>query len=474
MELSELTAKELSQMLRKRTCSASEILESVLQQIQEKESDIGAYITLTEDLAKKQAQKVDEKLAKGVELAELAGIPIAVKDVICTKGILTTAGSKILENFVPQYNATVFNKVLAANMVVVGKANLDEFAMGTTCESSALRFTKNPRDLTRVPGGSSGGSAAAVAGNEAILALGSDTGGSVRLPAAFCGVVGLRPTYGRVSRYGVIPLASSFDQVGPMGKTVGDVRMLFNAIAGEDPKDMTTIPNKKFEKSFDIKKLTLGIYKEQFNEHVDPEISASVMKMVESFKEHGATIKEISVPYSEYFLPLYQIILTIEAASNLARHDGIRYGHRTQEFKDVEELYCKTRSEGFGPEPKRRIILGTFLSSAEFGGAYRKKAFYWMQKIAEAYDNAFKECDLLISPMSCSHAFKVGELVDPIKIYALDLCAFGASLASIPALALPCGLDSSNLPIGTQIIGPKYSEKFLFDVGEFYEAHCKT
>lgn len=472
MELSSLTAKKLSQMLRTKECSATEILESVLQQINKMEKDVGAYITITEEIAREQAKVVDEKLKKGEKLGDLAGIPIAVKDIICTEGILTTAASKILETFIPPYNATVVVRLLANDMVITGKANLDEFAMGSSCETSRLKVTKNPRDLERVPGGSSGGSAAAVAANEAVLALGSDTGGSIRLPSAFCGVVGLKPTYGAVSRYGVIPLASSLDQVGPIGKTVEDVHMLFDAIAGEDVKDMTTFKNRKYQKEFDIKKLKIGIYKELFSERVNPEVATSVMNMAKSLESCGATIKTVSIPYMEYLMPLYHIVLTIEAASNLGRHDGIRYGYKAKEFEDTEEMYCKTREEGFGAEVKRRIILGTFLSSAQFGGAYRQKAFFFKQKLAEAYAKAFEECDVLLSPTSATPAFKLGESVDPIEMYATDLCTVGANLASVPAISIPCGLVGK-LPIGAQLIGPKHSEHFLFEVGEFYENNCK-
>jgi aspartyl-tRNA(Asn)/glutamyl-tRNA(Gln) amidotransferase subunit A len=472
VELSSLTAKKLSQMLRAKECSATEILESVLQQISKREKDVGAYITITEEIARKQAKNVDEKFKKGEKLSNLAGIPIAVKDIICTEGILTTAASKILENFIPPYNATVVERLLENDMVITGKANLDEFAMGSTCEFSQLKLTRNPRDLERVPGGSSGGPAAAVAAHEAILALGSDTGGSIRVPAAFCGVVGLKPTYGAVSRYGVLALASSLDQVGPMGKTVEDVHMLFDAIAGEDSKDMTTFRNKKYKKEFDIKKLKVGIYKELFGERINPEIATSVMNVAKSLESHGAAIKTVSIPHMEYLMPLYHIIMTIEVASNLGRYDGIKYGYKAKDFEDVTEMYCRTREEGFGAEVKRRIILGTFLSSAQFGGAYRQKAFFFKQKLAEAYAKALEECDILISPTSATPAFKLGEAVDPIEMYTTDLCTVGANLASIPAISIPCGLID-NLPIGAQLIGPKYSEHFLFAVGEFYEGNCK-
>jgi aspartyl-tRNA(Asn)/glutamyl-tRNA(Gln) amidotransferase subunit A len=451
-------------MLKSKEISATELVESVLQQIKEKEPDVGGYITVTEGIARKQAKAVDEKRARGDRLGALAGIPVAVKDNICTKGIKTTAASRILENFVPPYNATVIERLLASDAIIIGKTNLDEFAMGSSCENSALQRTRNPHDLSRVAGGSSGGSAAAVAANEAILALGSDTGGSVRLPAAFCGVVGLRPSYGMVSRYGLIALASSLDQIGPIAKTAEDAKLLFDVIAGEDPKDMTTISKQQPAAQRDIKSLTVGLHKEQFDWKIDSEIAKSVDAVIKNLEKHGATIKTVSVPHMECLLPLYYIMLTVECASNLARLDGVRYGYRAPDAGDVEKLYCQSRGAAFGDDVKRRVILGTFLSSAEFGGAYRKKALCLKRKIEEGYQRVFAECDLLISPMSVTPAFGVGDVVEPLKMYETDMCAFGATFAGVPAMSVPCGFTDSKLPIGVQLTGPRCSDRSLLSV----------
>ncbi len=470
MKLNELTATELMELLRNKECSALEIIEDTFREIERKEPEIEAFITLTKEAAFKNAKHIDEKIASGSELGSLAGIPIAVKDNICTKGVRTTAASKMLKNFVPTYNATAVEKLNTADAIMVGKANLDEFAMGSSCETSAFKKTKNPHNIEYVPGGSSGGSAAAVAANESVLALGSDTGGSVRLPASFCGVVGLRPTYGAISRYGLLPLASSFDQIGPLGRTVADVELLFNVISGKDLKDSTTVNFKAKNKSiFDAKNLKVGVPEEYFSDFIDEEVKKSVLEMIEFFKKSGAQIKKVNVTHMEYMLPIYYVVLTIEAASNLARYDGMCFGHRAKEFKDLEQMYASTREEGFGDEVKRRIILGTFLSSSESGSAYMQKAIAAKNELLKTYDELFKLCDILIIPTGPTQAFRLGEICDPIKMYAMDLCTLAPSILGFPAISVPCGKGQNNLPIGAQLIGQRYCEQLLFKAGKFFE-----
>ncbi|MGN1034275.1 MAG: Asp-tRNA(Asn)/Glu-tRNA(Gln) amidotransferase subunit GatA [Oscillospiraceae bacterium] len=470
MKLNELAATELIELLSNKECSALEIIEDTFREIERKEPEMEAFITLTKEAALKNAKRVDEKIASGGELGSLAGIPIAVKDNICTKGVRTTAASKMLENFVPTYNATVVEKLNAADAIMVGKANLDEFAMGSSCETSAFKKTKNPHNIEYVPGGSSGGSAAAVAASESVLALGSDTGGSVRLPASFCGVVGLRPTYGAVSRYGLLPLASSFDQVGPLGRTVADVELLFNVISGKDPKDSTTVDFKtQNHPIFDVKKLKIGVPEEYFGDFIDEEVKKSVFEMIEFFKKSGAQIKKVNVSHMEYMLPIYSVVLTIEAASNLARYDGMCFGLRAKEFKDLEEMYANTREEGFGDEVKRRIILGTFLSSSESGSAYMQRAIVAKNELLKAHDELFKLCDILITPTGPTQAFRLGGICDPIKMYAMDLCTLAPSILGLPAISVPCGKGQNNLPIGAQLIGQRYCEQLLFEAGKCFE-----
>ena len=474
MELCELTATKLLKMLQERKCSAVEILKSVMEKIDKKEDQVGAFITITREDALNSARLVDEKLASGKRVGTLAGIPIALKDNICTKGVLTTAASKILENFAPPYDATVVKCLDESDAVVVGKTNLDEFAMGASCENSALKLTRNPHNLEHVPGGSSGGSVAAVAANETILALGSDTGGSVRVPASFCGVVGLRPTYGRISRYGMIPLASSLDQIGPLAKTVEDARLLYEALKGPDPKDLTTLSGTKDRAvKLDIKKLKIGVPKEYFNEHIDSEVSDSVWKMIGALEQSGAQVIEVSTPHMEYLIPVYYVILTIEAASNLARHDGVRFGFRAKDFETIDQMYEMTRELGFGEEVKRRVMMGTFLSSSKFGSYYLDRAISAKNKIKQIYEKAFKQCDIMITPTASTTAFKIGEVCDPLKMHAADLCTIGASVAALPAISIPCGMGRANLPIGAQLIGPSCAENLLFAVGEFYERNCR-
>ncbi|MDD2955699.1 MAG: Asp-tRNA(Asn)/Glu-tRNA(Gln) amidotransferase subunit GatA [Oscillospiraceae bacterium] len=472
MELYEMTASELSRLMRDKACSAEEAAKSVLGQIARVEGKVGAYITVTEEGALQKAREIDGRRAKGEELSPLAGIPMAIKDNICTKGVLTTCGSKMLHNFVPPYNATVMERLTDA--VVVGKANMDEFAMGSSCETSYFHKTANPHGLGYVPGGSSGGSAAAVAAGEAVLALGSDTGGSIRLPASYCGIVGLKPTYGAVSRYGLVAFASSLDQIGPFGRSVDDVAMLYSAICGGDPMDATSAkrdyPDRDAAPSGDVKGLRIGLPKEYFGAGVEEETRAAVMNAVSILEKKGAVIKEISLPSTGYALSAYYMISSAEASSNLARFDGVKYGYRAEGCEGLTELYEKTRSEGFGDEVKRRIMLGTFVLSSGFYDAYYKRAKQLQQQISAEFAAAFAGCDLILTPTSPSTAFRMGEnLDDPLKMYAADICTVTVNIAGLPGLSVPCGRGANNMPLGMQLIGPKFAEKTLLDAAKAYE-----
>ncbi len=474
MNLCELTAAELSRKLAGKKCSAVEAAQSVFNRIEEVEDKVEAYLTLTKDEALQKAKEVDEKRAKGESLSPLAGIPIGIKDNICTKGVLTTCASKMLYNFVPPYNATVIEKLAQQDAVFTGKLNMDEFAMGSSCENSYFKKTKNPCDLTRIPGGSSGGSAAAVAAGEAFLALGSDTGGSIRMPAAYCGIVGLKPTYGSVSRYGLVAFASSLDQIGPMGRSVEDVALLYSALCGKDENDATSVPREYSAFSAqckDIRGLKIGLPKEYFGDGVDAEVKQAVTAAVAELEKAGATIKQISLPSTDNALSAYYIISSAEASSNLARFDGVKYGYRAEGFESLINMYEKTRSEGFGDEVKRRIMLGTFVLSSGYYDAYYKKAKLFQKRIAQEFEGAFQDCDVIITPTAPDTAFKLGEKVsDPVKMYASDICTVTVNIAGLPAISVPCGRDLKGLPVGMQIIGAKFSEQQLFEVAAFYEA----
>lgn len=474
MKLSEFSAKELSKMLREKKCSSVEITTDVLNNIEEKDEVINAYITVTKDEALKQAKEVDDKLANNEELSDLAGIPIGIKDNMCVKGTLTTCASKILSNFVAPYDATVIEKLKKQNVVFTGKLNLDEFAMGSSGEYSYYGKTLNPLNIEYVPGGSSSGPAASVAAGEAIMSLGSDTGGSVREPAAFCGTVGLKPTYGAVSRYGLIALASSFDQIGPLAKTVDDVAMLYRAICGFDERDATTLHvdhriNENLE-DFDINGLKIGISEKYFKDGVDEDVVCNVKQSIKMLEERGAKIVDVSLPKGSDAIAAYYIILPAEASSNLARFDGVKYGYRTGNYRSLEEMYENTRGDGFGKEVKRRIILGTFiLSSGHVDSIYTKGKLFQKKIIAEMKD-VFKNCDVVITPSAPSTAFKFGNLVnDPVKMYMNDMCTVFANIAGLPAISLPCGKGHNGLPIGLQVIGPHFSENLLFKIGKFHE-----
>ncbi len=474
MELYQMTAYELAKQLEQKKISAKELTESVFNRIDMVEDQVEAYVTLNREDAFKQAEQVDKKRASGEVCSPLAGIPVGIKDNICTKGLLTTCSSKMLYNFVPPYNATVMNKLIADDIVVTGKLNMDEFAMGSSTENSYFKKTKNPIDLTRVPGGSSGGSAAAVAAGEAIVALGSDTGGSIRQPASFCGVVGLKPTYGSVSRYGLVAFASSLDQIGPIGKSVKDVAMLYSAICGADKMDATSVrreyPDFTACLGKGVKGLTIGIPKEYFGAGIDPEVRAAVTAAAKIYEQGGATVKEISLPSTDYALSAYYIIASAEASSNLARFDGVKYGYRTENYSNLTEMYEKTRSEGFGAEVKRRILLGTFVLSSGYYDAYYKRAKLLQKRIAAEFADAFTGCDFILTPTTPMTAFKLGEnMNDPLKMYAGDICTVTVNIAGLPALSIPCGVDQKGMPIGMQMIGAKFSEDLLLNAADWYE-----
>ncbi|MCI5527324.1 MAG: Asp-tRNA(Asn)/Glu-tRNA(Gln) amidotransferase subunit GatA [Oscillospiraceae bacterium] len=477
MELFEMTAASLSEKLRKKECSAVEITRSVLEQIEKTEDKIGSFVTVCEEQALKKAEEVDRKIAAGEALSSLAGIPIGVKDNICTKDVLTTCSSKMLYNFVPPYDATVVSRLKQADAVIIGKCNMDEFAMGSSCETSYFKKTKNPWDPAYVPGGSSGGSAACVSAGEAVLSLGSDTGGSIRLPASYCGVVGLKPTYGSVSRYGLVAFASSLDQIGPLGRSVEDVANLYEVICGRDPMDATSAAREygafaqKINRS--VKGLRIGIPKEYFGDGVEPEIKAAVLESVDRLVKEGAQMVSISLPSTDYALSAYYIISSAEASSNLARFDGVKYGYRAKDFTNLIDMYEKTRSEGFGDEVKRRIMLGTFVLSSGFYDAYYKRAKQMQQKIAQEYAEAFSQCDIILTPTSPSTAFRMGERTDdPLKMYAADICTVTVNIAGLPAISVPCATVSNGLPVGMQMIGPKFSEQMLFDAAGCFENIC--
>ena len=457
MRLYEKTASELSEMLKNKECSALELCDDVLARINE--------------------TKVDAAIAAGEKLHPLAGIPIGIKDNISTKGIRTTCSSKMLENYVPPFDATVMNKVNAAQMTVMGKMNMDEFAMGSSTETSYMHLTRNPHNTECVPGGSSGGSAASIAAGEAIVSLGSDTGGSIRQPAALCGVVGLKPTYGSVSRYGLVAFASSLDQIGPLGKSVKDVAMLQSVICGHDRYDATSknieYPDYAAGLKENAKGLKIGIPKEYFGEGIDDQVKESVMKAVKELEAQGAEVCEISLPSTEYAINTYYIIASAEASSNLARFDGVKYGFRAKDYDGLTDMYEKTRSEGFGDEVKRRIMLGTFVLSSGYFDAYYKKAKKIQKKISQEFSSAFEKCDVIATPTVPASAFKIGENIgDPIKMYYNDVCTVTVNIAGLPAISLPCGKDSSGMPMGLQLIGNKFSEQTLLNTAYTYEKLC--
>jgi len=471
--LHDLSLREAVTRVRQRAVSAADVTRAALARIAAVDTGIGAFLTLNEVEAIAAAEAIDRRIAAGQDPGSLAGIPIAVKDNICTAGLRTTAGSRILERFVPAFDATVTARLRAAGAVVVGKANCDEFGMGSSTENSALGTTRNPWDPARVPGGSSGGSAVAVAAREAYGALGTDTGGSVRLPSAFCGVVGLKPTYGRVSRYGVIAYASSLDQVGPLARDVADVAVLLQAIAGHDAADSTASPRPvpSYAAALDgkVKGLRLGLPREYFVEGMQPEVESAVRAAVDHLANLGAIIEPVSLPHTEYAIATYYLIATAEASSNLARYDGVRYGLREARAV-LGEMYEATRARGFGAEVKRRIMLGTYALSAGYYDAYYLKAQQVRTLIRMDFQKVFDMCDALVTPVSPTTAFRLGEkTADPVTMYLSDIFTISVNLAGLPALALPCGADKAGLPIGLQVIGRPFDEETVLRVGHAYE-----
>src|SRR3990172_7655950 len=473
MSLHSLTLHELSGKLKKREVSSGEATESVFRRISATEDKVHSYITLCHETAVAEAKQADQQLKKGGEFPPLLGIPIALKDIFLTRGVLTTCASKILGNFIPPYDSTTGRKLKEAGAVTVGKTNMDEFAMGSSTENSAYAITRNPWKLARVPGGSSGGSAAAVTADQCIAALGTDTGGSIRQPAACCGVVGLKPPYGRGSRYGIIAFASSLDQVGPMTKDVMDSALMLEAIAGHDPSDSTSInaPVPPFSRYLDgdVKGLRVGIPKEHFIPGMQPEVEQAVKEGLRTLERNGIETEEISLPHTEYAVAGYYLVATAEASSNLARYDGMKYGLRVP-GTDLGGTYMKTREQGFGPEVKRRIMLGTYALSAGYYDAYYLKAQKVRALIKKDFEDAFKTCDAIITPTSPTTAFKIGEKTqDPLQMYLSDIFTISANLAGLPGLSVPCGFDSDGLPIGMQVIGKHFDETTVLRLAYAYE-----
>ena len=471
-----VSIRKLHEQLVKKERSAVEITQETLDRIQAVEPNVNSFLHITADKALKQAQQVDAKIAAGEEIGMLAGIPIAIKDNMCTKGITTTCGSKILENFVPPYESTVTQKLADAGAVLVGKTNLDEFAMGSSTENSAYKLTNNPWDVSRVPGGSSGGSAAAVAAGECTVSLGSDTGGSIRQPASFCGVIGMKPTYGLVSRYGLVAYASSLDQIGPFSRNVEDSAILLSHIAGYDPKDSTSlkvdIPDYAANFKPDLKRrgqVRIGIIKETFGEGIDSQVEKAVTKAIEQLQNLGAEIHVISCPNFRYGIASYYIIAPSEASANLARYDGVKYGLRDEEAESLISMYNRTRAHGFGQEVKRRIMIGTYTLSAGYYDAYYLKAQKFRTLIKEDFEKAFRQVDVLVCPTVPMTAFKAGEKDDPLSMYLTDLMTIPVNLAGLPGISIPCGFDDNGLPVGLQMIGKVLGEEQLFQVAYAYE-----
>jgi aspartyl-tRNA(Asn)/glutamyl-tRNA(Gln) amidotransferase subunit A len=474
VELCNLTIEEAHRLLKAKKISSEELTRAVLDRIAAVDGRIGAFLTVTADQALEQAAAADRAIAVG-KCRPLTGIPVAVKDVLCTRGVRTTCGSKILDHFIPPYDATVVARLKQEGAVIVGKLNMDEFAMGSSTENSGFQVTRNPWDLSRIPGGSSGGSAAAVAAGLCLGALGSDTGGSIRQPAAHCGTVGIKPTYGRVSRYGLVAYASSLDQVGPLARSVSDAALLLNGIAGHDPADSTSVPAGTPDYAAalgrDIKGLRIGIPKEySASEGVDPEVSAAVEDAVRTLESLGAERVEVSLPHTRYAVAVYYVIAPCEASSNLARYDGVKYGFRADGAADLMQMYRSTRSQGFGAEVRRRIIIGTYCLSAGYYDAYYGKASQVRALIAADFKQAFGACDLIACPTAPTPAFKIGEKVDdPLTMYLSDIYTISANLAGIPALSVPCGFSASGLPIGLQLMGRHFDEEMILRVAHNFE-----
>jgi len=474
VELYQKTIHELHEMLKKKEVSSVEIAQSVFDRINRVEEKVKAFVTITEEYAFQAAEEADRRIKNGEEIAVLTGIPLAIKDLLCIEGIKTTCGSKMLSDYIPPYDATVITKLKEQHPVFLGKLNMDEFAMGSSTETSFYGITRNPWNLDTIPGGSSGGSAAAIAAGECIAALGSDTGGSIRQPAALCGIVGMKPTYGRVSRFGLVAFASSLDQIGPMTKDVRDCAILLNIISGRDLSDSTSadIPVPDFTKALekDMKGVRIGIPREYFVEGMDEEVEKSIREGIRLLEGLGAKCVDISLPHTDFAVATYYILATAEASSNLARYDGVKYGYRTPDRGDLFEMYKKTRAEGFGQEVKRRIMLGTYVLSAGYYDAYYRKAQQVRTLIKKDFENAFEKCDVLITPTSPTAAFRIGEKTeDPLQMYLSDIFTISTNLAGIPGLSLPCGFTQNGLPIGMQILGKHFDEEAILQVAYNFE-----
>lgn len=474
MGITKLTALELAGKIRSGEISVAEAVRAQLDVIAEKEKDYHCYITILEEEALERAGEVQEGIRTGRYTSPLAGVPVAVKDNICMKGIKTTCGSKILENFRPPYDAAAMEKLYEAGMVVVGKTNMDEFAMGSTTETSYFGATRNPRDISRVPGGSSGGSAAAVAAGEALLALGSDTGGSIRQPSAFCGVVGIKPTYGTVSRYGLIAYASSLDQIGVIGKNVADSAAMLSVISGSDARDSTSVGQKEYHYmealGKDISGMRIGIPRGYFGGGLSEEVKSEVLSAAQMFREKGAVVEEFDLEAVDYAVPAYYVIACAEASSNLSRYDGVKYGFRAKDYEGLEEMYRLSRGEGFGQEAKRRMMIGAFVLSSGFYDAYYNKALKVKTVIKREFDRAFLKYDLILGPTTPTTALKLGEsLPDPLKMYLGDIYTVSVNLAGLPAISLPCGQAKNGLPIALQLIGKPFGEKQIIRAAYSFE-----
>ena len=478
MNITDLTVHDLQEKLKSKEITVTEIIDAYCDRIKEKEPEVEAFVTTYLEKAKAQAKEIDEMRNKEEITGEFAGIPIGIKDNICMKGTKTTCSSKMLENFVAPYDATVIEKLKAENIISLGKLNMDEFAMGSSTETSYFKKTKNPWNLNKVPGGSSGGTAAAVAANLIPWGLGSDTGGSIRQPAALCGVVGLKPTYGLVSRYGLVAFASSLDQIGPITKDVRDNAMLLNLIAGKDEKDTTSEDAGKIDYTKalknDVKGMKIGVPKEFFGEGINQEVKTKLKEAIEIYKELGAEVEEFSLDIAQYALATYYIIACAEASSNLGRFDGIRYGYRTPEYTNLKDIYRKSRSEGFGEEVKRRIILGTYVLSSGYYDAYYKKAQQVRTLVSNEFSKAFEKYDVILTPTSPTVAFNIGEKSNnPMEMYLADICTVSINIAGVPAISIPCGVDKQGMPIGMQLIGERFKEETILNAAYTFEQKIK-
>lgn len=474
-KINTLGALETAELIRKREISVKEAVSAVIAAAEEKDKEYNCYVTLCPEDALKKAEKVQALIDSGDIDSPLAGVPVSVKDNICTKGIRTTCSSKILGNFVPVYNATVVDKMEKAGMITVGKLNMDEFAMGSTTETSYFGATKNPWDTSKVPGGSSGGAAACIAADEAVVALGSDTGGSIRQPCSFCGVTGLKPTYGTVSRYGLVAYASSLDQIGPVGKNVADCAAVYSVISGKDEKDSTSMDFAPFDYKAvltgDMKGKKIGIPADYLGEGLAPDVKEAVMNAAKVFENMGAEVEIFPMPISEYAIPTYYIIASAEACSNLSRYDGIKYGYASPDAENLRELYIKSRSEGFGMEVKRRIMLGNFVLSSGYYDAYYKKALKAKKLVQKAFFDAFEKYDMILGPVAPTTALKIGEsLSDPLKMYLGDIYTVMVNIAGLPSAAVPCGFDSEGMPIGMQLIGKPFGETEILRAAHCFES----